>query len=71
MKNDSSKYEQKLEIFCYVIPYINKQQMQEYTRVLECIMNEPPANSIFKKNINPLRLGTIFFSALELIQNEY
>jgi len=39
--------------------------MQEFVRVLDCVMNEPPANSIFKKNINPLRLGTIFFSVLE------
>lgn len=33
--------------------------------VLEKTLNLKPSESIFVKNINPLRLGLIFFSVIE------
>lgn len=44
--------------------------------IFENILGEPPNNSIFRNNINPFRVGTIFISVLDdiqirFIQNKY
>jgi hypothetical protein len=39
--------------------------------IFENILGEPPNNSIFRNNINPFRVGTIFISVLDDIQKRF
>jgi hypothetical protein len=39
--------------------------------IFEKTLKEPPKNSIFRKNINPLRLGLIFYSVLDDVENTF
>ena len=39
--------------------------------IFENILSEPPNNSIFRNNINPFRVGTIFISVLDDIQTRF
>ncbi len=39
--------------------------------IFEQTLKEPPSNSIFRKNINPLRLGLVFYSVLDDIENKF
>lgn len=40
-------------------------------KIIERILNEPASNSIFKKNINPMRVGLLLYRVLEEVQEEY
>ena len=39
--------------------------------IFENTLKEPPSNSIFRKNINPLRLGLVFYSVLDDVENKF
>jgi hypothetical protein len=67
-QNDTSNYEFKLEILKLLITNLTRQHSASFIRIFENIFAESPNNSIFRKNINPFRVGTIFISVLDDIQ---
>ena len=64
-QNDTSNYEFKLEILKLLVTNLTRQQSATFIRIFENILAESPNNSIFRKNINPFRVGTIFISVLD------
>jgi len=40
-------------------------------KIIEQILNEPAKNSIFRNNINPLRVGLMLYKILDEVQKEY
>ena len=40
-------------------------------KTIEGVISEPSSNSIFKNNINPLRVGLMLYRVLDEVQKEY
>jgi hypothetical protein len=40
-------------------------------KTIEGVLNEPASNSIFKNNLNPMRVGLMLYRVLEEVQKEY
>ena len=70
-QKDTCNYEFKLEILQLLVSSLTRQQSADFIRIFENILKEPPHNSIFRKNINPFRVGTIFISLLNDIQERF
>ena len=68
---DTSRYEAKLALMMNVFPMMNKHQASRFMKIIESILNEPAKNSIFRNNINPLRVGLMLYKILDDVQVEY
>ena len=54
-----------------MVPFIKKKQAQSFMAIFEKTLLAPPSNSIFRKNINPLRLGLVFYSVLDDFEKQF
>jgi hypothetical protein len=63
--NDTSRYEGKLALMMNVMPLMNKNLAARFMKIIEQILNEPAKRSIFKNNINPLRVGLMLYRVLD------
>ncbi len=71
LESEYSKYEIKLQLLQQAIPLIKKQQAQRIVLILKNTLDLKPSESIFLKNINPLRLGLIFYSVIEDFKRKF
>ena len=51
-----------------MITNLTKQQSATFIRIFENVLALSPELSIFRKNVNPFRVGSIFISVLDDIQ---
>ena len=65
LKEDTSRYEAKIALMMNLFPLMNKYQATNFMKIIEQILNEPAKNSIFRNNINPLRVGLMLFKILD------
>ena len=54
-----------------LMPLMNKNLAARFMKIIEQILNEPAKRSIFKNNINPLRVGLMLYRVLDEVQKEY
>lgn len=66
-----SRYEAKLGLMLKCMPLMNKTLASQFMKTIERVLNEPANNSIFKMNVNPLRMGLILYRVLEEVQTMY
>jgi hypothetical protein len=70
-KNDLSKYEVKIALLQRLKPFMKKQQAEKMMKIFEEVLSEPAENSIFRQNINPLRVGLTLYKLIDDIQKEF
>ena len=71
MRNDTSHYEIKMAILHSLMPSLQKSIVEVlFKRLLE-VLAEPAENSIFKRNINPLRTGLILYKLVDDLQEHF
>ena len=66
-----TRYEAKLALMLNMMPLMNKKIAAQFMKTIERVLNEPASNSIFKMNINPLRMGLILYRVLFEVQEMY
>jgi hypothetical protein len=54
-----------------IIPLMTKQTAARFMKTIEGVLNEPASNSLFKNNLNPMRVGLMLYRVLEEVQLEY
>ena len=64
-KDDTGRYEAKLALMLKFIPLMNKSSSVRFMKTIEGILNNSAYNSIFKSNINPLRVGLLLYRVLD------
>mmetsp|Transcript_27175 Transcript_27175/g.41345 ORF Transcript_27175/g.41345 Transcript_27175/m.41345 type:complete len:374 (-) Transcript_27175:1536-2657(-) len=69
--DDTSRYESKLVLLLKSLPLMNKLVASRFMKLMEQVLGEPASNSIFRNNINPLRVGLILYRVLSDVQEEY
>jgi hypothetical protein len=70
-KNDLSKYEVKIALLQRLRPFMKKAQAEKIMKIFEEVLSEPAENSIFRQNINPLRVGLTLYKLIDDIQIEF
>jgi hypothetical protein len=68
---DTSRYEAKLSIMMNYIPLMNKEMANQFMKVIEQILQFDSSNSIFTKNINPLRVSLMLYRVIDTISGEF
>jgi hypothetical protein len=53
------------------LPLMNKNIAARFMKIIEGVLNNPADNSIFKHNINPLRVGLMLYRVIDDVQQEY
>ena len=70
-KTDLSKYEVKIALLQRLKPFMKKHQAEKIMKVFEEVLGEPAENSIFRQNINPLRVGLTLYKLIDDIQTTF
>jgi hypothetical protein len=68
---DMSKYEVKIALVQKLKPFMKKYQAEELMEIFDVVLKKPANESIFKQNINPLRVGLTMFKLIDDIQHEF
>ncbi len=53
------------------IPLMNKEMANQFMKVIEQILQFDSSNSIFTKNINPLRVSLMLYRVIDTISIEF
>lgn len=67
LKEDTSRYEAKIALIFNCIPMMNRNVATRLMKVIEGVLQESSDNSILKNNINPLRVGLMFYRVIDEI----
>ena len=57
LKHDTGMYEIKLTLVTRLLPAMSSDQIEQLMKIFEEVLTQPPENSIFRNNINPLRIA--------------
>ena len=68
---DTTRYEAKLALMLTLMPLMNRKTAARFMKIIEVVLNEPASNSIFRNNINFLRVGLMLYRVLTEVQEEY
>ena len=66
-----SKYEVKIALVQKLKPFMKKYQAEAFMEIFDVVLKKPANESIFKQNINPLRVGLTMFKLIDDIQREF
>jgi len=66
---DTTRYEAKLALMLNIIPLMTKTTAAKFMKTVEGVLNEPASNSIFKNNLNPMRVGLMLYRVLDEVQS--
>lgn len=69
--DDMTRYEAKLALMINIMPFMNKRLATSFMKIIEEVLNQPASCSIFKSNINPLRVGLMLYRVLDNVQSLY
>jgi hypothetical protein len=64
---DKSRYEAKIVLMMNILPFMNKLLATKFMKIIEKVINLPASESIFKYNINPLRVGLMLYRVIDEI----
>ena len=68
LQDDTSRYEAKIGLIFNCIPLMNRGVATRLMKVIDRVIQEPSDNHILRNNINPLRVGLMFYRAIDEIQ---
>jgi len=54
-----------------IMPFMNKSLATRFMKIVEEVLNFSPEDSIFKNNINPLRVGLMLYRVVDEVQTLY
>jgi hypothetical protein len=66
-----SKYEVKIALVRKLQPFMKKNQAEAFMEIFDVVLKKPANQSIFKQNINPIRVGLTLYKLIDDIQREY
>ena len=69
--DDRSRYEAKLALMLNIMPFMDKMLATRFMKIIERVLNLPASESIFKFNINPLRVGLMLYRVIDEVQINY
>ena len=67
LQNDPTYFEMKLALLEVLMPVITKQQAFKFMKVFESVIGNDYHSSIFKVNLNPLRLGLQLYMMIDVM----
>jgi hypothetical protein len=71
LNDDMTRYESKLFIILNCMPLMNRQLAARFMKIIEEVISNSAQDSIFKHNINPMRVGLVLFRVVDEVQKEY
>jgi hypothetical protein len=66
-----TRYEAKIALLIAMAPLMNKNLAISFMKIIEIVLSHPANNSIFRNNINPLRVGLMLYRVIEEVQTTY
>jgi hypothetical protein len=66
-----SKYEVKIALVQKLKPFMKKHQAETLMEIFDVVLKKPANESIFKQNINPLRVGLTMYKLIDDIRIEF
>lgn len=69
--SDTGKYEVKIALLSKLLNFMRKRQAIQLTEIVDSILDEPASNSIFKNNLNPIRVGLNLYKLIDDVSNEF
>ena len=60
-KDDNTRFEAKLALTLKLMPLMNKNSSARFMKIIGSVIYNPASESIFKNNINPLRVGLLLY----------
>ena len=69
--DDMTRYEAKLTIMLNCMPLMNRSLAARFMKIIEEVISNSAQESIFKHNINPMRVGLILYRVIDEVQKEY
>jgi len=69
--DDPTRYEAKLFIMLNCMPLMNRTLATNFMKIIEGVISNSAQDSIFKNNINPMRVGLILYRVVDEVQKEY
>ena len=70
LKADTSMFEIKITIIEKLIPAMTNAQAESFMKIIEHSLEETSENSVFRNNLNPLRLGVQLYKIVEDVQKK-
>jgi len=71
LRVDPSKYEIKIALIERLMPLMNKNQAETFMKIIENVISLPADKSIFKHNINPLRLSLLLYKTINDVSMKF
>ena len=66
-QNDFSRYEAKIAIMLNLYPMMNLRNATHFMKIIEEVIQNKPNESIFMKNINPMRVGLMLYRLVDQV----
>ena len=54
-----------------LMPLMTVGNVDKFHKIIENVMENSPKNSIFRNNINPLRVGLVLYRLISVLQEEF
>ena len=64
-QNDPTMFEAKIYLLTLLTPSMSRKQAFQFLKVLEVVVDESYENSVFYRNINPIRVGLMLYKLLD------
>ena len=61
---DTTRYEAKLALMLTCMPLMNRKTAARFMKIIEVVLNEPASNSVFRNNMNFLRVGLMLYRVI-------
>lgn len=71
MKNNMLLYEIKLTLLQKLMPLMKTQEANNLMKTFDEVLDYPADQSIFRMNINPLRVGLLLYKTISDIHNMF
>ena len=71
LKIDTSRYESKIALLQSCLPLMNRHSAANFMKIIEEVLKEPANNSIFRNNLNPLRMGLMLYKLVKEVSEEH
>jgi hypothetical protein len=64
-ENDPTMYEAKIYLLTLLMPSMSRKQAFQFLKVLDVVINQSYENSVFYRNINPIRVGLMLYKLID------
>ena len=71
MRDNLTHYEMKLTVLQRLMPLMNSDDADKFMKTFDDILDNPAEGSIFRMNVNPLRIGLMLYKTLDDIMKMF